>query len=319
MFRVAKHLTSILMICSLVLLCSCVQTKPLILSSQSIEQPQIQTRYQNGWLLAENQPAETKFRVLLLPGFLCTDTIYRDMLNDKTMPAAGIQLVAGNPPGFKGLPVEKGFDCSIEGYAKEVLELNALETYDVIVGHSFFANVLIEVAASKRYQGSLMLLSPSLSRKSEDMETRFFDGISRVPLVGQISMLMVYQTMGAMFEPYFIDEEKDKIPPVAADARKTPISMACRLLNAFFNYIDDHGDLSKRLGRTNHPVVCIRGVDDHVQLLPAHRRQLAKSPWVKIIEIEGSKHFVMIDHPEMLNQFLLKMIFDRPARSVKIN
>ena len=318
MFRVARRLTSIWMISILVALCGCVQTKPLILSSQSIEPTQIQTRHQNGWLLVENQPVATKYRVLLLPGFLCTDAIYRDMLNDVTMQDAGIQLVAGNPPGFKGLPVEKNFDFSLERYAEAVCELNEIESYDLIVGHSFFANVLIELAVSDRYQGSLMLLSPSLSRKSEDVETRFFDKIGRAPLVGPISMLAAYQAMNAMFEPYFIDEKKDKLPMVVAEAKKTPRYMARRLLNAFFDYIDGHGDLSKRLCRTSKPVLYVRGVDDNVKLLPAHRRQLAKADLIKIIEIKGSKHFVMIDHPEMLNQFIRKMIFGRPGRSIKV-
>ncbi len=301
---------SILIIFCLAMFCSCARTSSYHISDPYTRHPHIQTRFQNGWFLVENQPVKTKYRVLLLPGFLCTDVIYQDMLNDMALQAIGIQLVAGNPPGFKGLPVEKGFNFSIESYAREVCDLNELESYDLIVGHSFFANVLIEVAVNDRYQGPLMLLSPSFSRKSEDSDTRFYDRISRVPIIGQVGTLISYQMMYSSFEPFFIDEKKYKINDLVAEAQKTPKHVAQRLIQAFFNHIDSHGDLAKRLTRTDQPVMYVRGAGDLVKLLPKHRQELAIDPLITIKEIENSKHFVMIDHPRKINRLITKILLN---------
>jgi len=258
--------------------------------------------------MVENRPAAVKYRVLLLPGFLCTDVVYRDMLDDPAPRKAGIQLVAGNPPGFKGLPVEKGFDFSIEDYAEAVCDLNDCEPYDLIVGHSFFANVLIEVAASDRYHGPLMLLSPSLSREAEDADTRFYDRISRIPLVCRIGTMISYQMLHASFAPYFIEEKKYKIDGLVAEARKSPGCISRRLITSFFDHMDRR-NLASRLARTDQPVMYIRGADDPVRLLPAHRRRLSEAPRITIKEIKHSKHFVMIDHPGKLNQLIIEFLF----------
>jgi len=306
--RLLRHTILILFISWLALLYGCAHKDIRRISDKYIKRPHIQTRFQDGWFLVANQPVGTRYRVLLLPGFLCTDGIYRDMLTDMARRAAAVQLVAGNPPGFKGLPVEKDFDFSIASYAKKVCDLNDLESYDLIVGHSFFANVLIEVAVNDRYQGRLMLLSPSLSRDSEDADTRFYDRITRVPLVGRACTLISYQMMYSIFEPYFIDEKKHKIDELVIEAQKTPRYISRRLIHAFFDHIDKHGDLAERLTQTNRPVMYVRGVDDNVKLLPKHRKQLAASPLITLREFEGSKHFVMIDYPGRLNRLIIKML-----------
>ena len=84
------------------------------------------TRTRDGWLLVEHPVTQPRARVLLLPGLLCTDLIFADMLDDPAMEQAGVQLVAGNPPGFKGQPASPGFDFRVETYAQMVEDLARL-------------------------------------------------------------------------------------------------------------------------------------------------------------------------------------------------
>ena len=120
------------------------------------------TRERDGWQLVERPVDGAVRRVLLLPGLMGCDVVFTQLLAEPALAAAGVHAIAGNPPGFKGLPVARDFDFSIESYAALVEEIAAAEHFDVLVGHSYFANVLIEVAARGAYAGKLVLISPSL-------------------------------------------------------------------------------------------------------------------------------------------------------------
>ena len=268
-----------------------------------------------GWVLVENEPQIIKYRVLLLPGFLCTDCIYADMLNDPLMLKEGIQLVAGNPPGFKGQPANEAFDYTIESYAKEVETFNSLEPFDLIVGHSFFANVMIEVAARNQYPDPIMLISPSLHREAEGLDTRILDNISRIPGIGHLTVWIASQMPESLFESYFTKENQDKIEPIAAEAEKTPPAVARILLNSFFDYIDKYGDLTDRLLTTHQPVWYVRGDEDNIDFSEDARKRLNESPLITIKDVPGGMHFIMIDQPHSINRIILEILLNKPVKS----
>jgi pimeloyl-ACP methyl ester carboxylesterase len=268
------------------------------------------THEKKGWVLVENKPPEIKYRVLLLPGFLCTDCIYTDMLNDPLILKSGIQLVAGNPPGFKGQPANEDFDYTIESYAKEVETFNALEPFDLIVGHSFFANVMIEVAARNQYPGPIMLISPSLYRNAEGLDTRILDNMSRIPGIGHLTIWMASQMPESLFESCFTKENQDKIKPIAAEAEKTPPAVARILLNAFFDYIDKYENLTDRLLTTHQPVWYVRGDKDNIKFPEDARRRLNASPMITIKDVCGGMHFIMIDQPCAINKIILEILLN---------
>ena len=271
-------------------------------------------REERGWVLVENKPQKIKYRVLLLPGFLCTDCIYADMLNDPLMLKAGIQLAAGNPPGFKGQPANKDFDYTIESYAKEVEAFNSLEPFDLIVGHSFFANVMIEVAARNQYSGPIMLISPSLYREAEGLDTCIMDDMSRIPGIGHLSLWIALQMPESLLDSYFTKEKQDKIKPIAAEAEKTPPAVARVLLNSFFDYIDKYGNLTDRLLTTHHPVWYVRGDKDNIKFSKDTRKRLNESPLITIKDVPGGMHFIMIDQPHTINRIILEILLNKPVK-----
>jgi pimeloyl-ACP methyl ester carboxylesterase len=281
-------------------------------------------REQKGWLLVENHPTAIQYKVLLLPGLLCTDLIYSDLLNDRNLADAGVKLIAANPPGFKGIPAKEGFDYSVESYAKEIESLSVLESFDLIVGHSFFGNVLIEVAARKNYSGKLILISPSLFRDAEGIDTRAMDHIGHIPLLGTFTMWASYQIMESFFEPYMTAEKQDWVKPMVAEARKTPPDVARRLVISFFDYIDQYGDLTERLTSAKTPVWYVRGDQDNIILSEEDRSRLKKSNNVIVKDIPEGKHFIMIDRPSEISDLIFNILscnrassFETPCRIVR--
>jgi pimeloyl-ACP methyl ester carboxylesterase len=263
------------------------------------------TREQGGWMLLETPGGGSARRVLLLPGLMGSDLVFGSLLADPALAAAGYRLVAGNPPGFKGLPVNRDFDFSIESYAALVEELAATEGFDVLVGHSYFANVLIEVAARGGYRGKLVLISPSLDRAAEAKDLRDLDRYSRNPVLRAPIWWLTYLMMKSVFKPYFSDPVL--LSEITAAAKLIPATVARRTLIGFFDHLDKHGDLAARLATTRIPVRYLRGREDDIGFTAEHRATLATNPLVEIHEIPGARHFAMCDQPAAVGQHIMAM------------
>lgn len=253
------------------------------------------TRERNGWLLVEAPQAAGTHKALLLPGLMGSDLVFGALLTQPALAAAGVQATAGNPPGFKGLPLGRDFDYTIESYAALVEELAAAEGFDVLVGHSYFANVLIEVAARRKYAGKLVLISPSLDRAAEAKDLRDLDGFSRNRLLAPPVWWVTYLMMKSVFKPYFRDPAL--LAEITAAAKLIPRTVARRTLIGFFDHLDRHGDLAARLATTRVPVRYLRGQQDDIGFTDAHRTALAANPLVSVHEIPDAHHFAMCDQP----------------------
>jgi pimeloyl-ACP methyl ester carboxylesterase len=263
------------------------------------------TREQAGWMLVENPVEDATRRVLLLPGLMGCDLVFASLLAEPAVAAAGIHAVAGNPPGFKGLPAARDFDFTVESYAALVESLAAAEGFDVLVGHSYFANVLIEVAARGSFGGKLILISPSLDRASEAKDLRDLDRYSRNPILRAPIWWLTYLMMKSVFKPYFRDPTL--LADVTAAAKLIPATVARRTLMGFFDHLDRHGDLAVRLAGTKVPVRYLRGAQDDIGFTAAHRATLAANPLIEIHEIPDARHFAMCDQPAAVAQHLMAM------------
>lgn len=262
------------------------------------------TRNVLGWNLVEGGDPHGKKTALLLPGLLCTDLIYKEMLEEPSMRGSGIRLLAANPPGFKGLPVPAGFDYKVESYAELLERLCQLVGVDLLVGHSYFGNVAIEVGARKSYAGDIMLISPSLYRMAEPNDTRTLDSMSRKPVLRGITWWATWLMLKSLFQPYFTPKAADRLSAVVADAKRTPRPVARQLLLSLFNYIDFHSDLTSRVLLAPGHVWYVRGKQDNIEFAEAQRRQLTSHVKVRVVDIEGSRHFVMLDKPAEVNQLI---------------
>jgi len=258
----------------------------------------------DGWLITANEPSAVRYRVLLLPGLLCTDLIFADMLADPAVAPSGILMMAGNPPGFKGQAAPPDFDFSVPSYARMVEKFAIAQRCDLIVGHSFFGNVLIEMLPNTAYQGKIMLLSPSLYRMAEPNDTRSLDSFSRKPLVSGIVWWATYLMLKSIFKPYFTAEKHDRLDGVVADAKKTPRKVCRRLIMSLFDQIDRHKDLSPMVASSRLPLWYIRGTEDNIGFSDEVRKVVAAGPNVTVVDVPGSRHFVMLDKPLEVNRLI---------------
>lgn len=260
-----------------------------------------------GWLLVEGPAAANK--VLLLPGLMGSDAVFAPLLAEPALEAASIQALAGNPPGFKGLPAPRDFEFTVEGYAELVENLAAAEDIGVIVGHSYSANVLIEVAARGRYSGKLVLISPSLSRAAEAKDLRDLDRFSRNRALRAPVWWLTYLMMKSVFKPYFQDPAL--LAEVTAAARLIPANVARRTLLGFFDHLDRHGDLAARLATTRVPVRYLRGDGDDIGFTDDQRSTLGRNPLIAVHEIPGARHFAMCDQPAAVAAHLVAITLMR--------
>jgi pimeloyl-ACP methyl ester carboxylesterase len=266
------------------------------------------TRKSNGWLLVEQKPENPKYKVLLIPGLMGSDTVFSKLMNEQKLHDTDVHVIAGNPPGFKGQPVSSDFDFSIESYAKLVETLAKAEKIDLIVGHSFGANVLIEVAAREKYKGKLMLISPSLDRESETKDMQLLDKLSRKKLLAGVIWQITYMTMKSVFAPYF--DDKELLNTVVADAKKIPKSVGRKTFLGFFNYLDNHGDLAERLAITKVPVYYVRGGKDNIGFTESQREILDSRDLIQIHDIADAGHFAMCDQPAKVAQLIIELLKD---------
>jgi pimeloyl-ACP methyl ester carboxylesterase len=265
-------------------------------------------RVTHGWFFVENHPPKIKYQVLLLPGLFSTDVIFTDMLNDPSMESAGIHLVAADPPGFKGLPLDDDFEISVENYTILLERLTQVEKYDLIVGHSFFANVAIELGARNNYTGKIMLLSPSLYSDAEPFDVRLLDSATRVPGIGYVSMQITYQMLDTLFEPYLAPDNQGKINLLVKEAQKTHQDITRKQLHAFFDHIETYENLTDRLLTANNQIFYVIGTEDNIEFSDADRKKISGNKNITIKDIENGKHFLMIDHPQKINALIAEFL-----------
>lgn len=259
-----------------------------------------------GWLLVEEVPAEAKSRVLLLPGLQGSDLVFRKLMQSAKLSANSVHVVAGNPPGFKGLPVPGGFDYSVDSYAALVEQLAEAERFDLILGHSFAANVLIEVAARGNYRGKLVLISPSLYREAETKELLMLDSMSRKPVLSGVMWWLTYMMMDSVFRPYV--DDKAALDAVVRDGKRIPRSVGRNVLFGYFDHIDRHRNLSDRLLKTKIPVTYARGSKDDIRFTAEDRERLKTSSLIRVVEIDGARHFAMIDKPDEVAALIVESL-----------
>jgi pimeloyl-ACP methyl ester carboxylesterase len=121
-----------------------------------------------GWELRRAGPENARRKALLLPGGLCTAVFYADQLADPRLATSGVCFIAATPPGFGGRPAPE--DVRVESYARLTAELGRSLGCHLVVGHSYSANVVIEMAAAGLFNGPVVLLSPIFSREDEEKE-----------------------------------------------------------------------------------------------------------------------------------------------------
>jgi pimeloyl-ACP methyl ester carboxylesterase len=266
------------------------------------------TGSRDGWELREAGPGEAERTVLLLPGALCTAAFYDDLLADPRWPESGVRLVAATPPGFGGIPLPPGFDPSVEAYAQLVGGFAADLGCDAVVGHSYFGNVAIEMAASGAFAGRLVLLSPCFSTEDEEKDFRRLARVSPVPVVGRLAWVVVRLTMSSSMKGRLPPERHDEL---VAEMKRSSPAVFRRLLPRYLDHMDRYGSLVGRLCDAGVNAWVVRGDGDEVGLADVERDALERCPTVALVTVPDAAHMVMTDQPARIAELILEVALRR--------
>lgn len=250
-----------------------------------------------GWELRQFGSPNATETVLLLPGLTCTSAFYDDVVADPRVGDGDKRWIAATPPGFGGLPAPVGFEPSVEGYAQLTADLAAELGCNTIVGHSFFANVGIEMAATGRFSGRLVLLSPTFRAADEESDLRMFNRLARIPGLGRGVWRLVRRIVPMGMKGRFPAERQAAL---VAEMQKFDPVITRKIARHYFANLAHHGSLVERLCDSGVPAWVVRGDEDEIGLSDEDRQQLEACPTVQMVLVADARHFAMVDQPQAI-------------------
>jgi pimeloyl-ACP methyl ester carboxylesterase len=248
-----------------------------------------------GWELVAAGGADGSPTALLLPGAQCTAEFYADVLADPRLLERGARFVAATPPGFGGR--EPPADPGVATYATLTAELIEHVDCDVVVGHSYFANIAIELAMAGTSTRPLVLLSPAFSRRDEEVGLRWLGLASRLPVVGAVPWAVAGRTLSSLMEGRVPRHDHARL---VAEMRRSDRRVNRQLMRDYFQYLGraELGDaIAARFVASGVRAWVVRGDRDEIGLLDDERAILATSPNVTLVVIPDAGHFVLNDQP----------------------
>ncbi len=259
------------------------------------------------WELRKSGPVDAAHRVLLLPGGICTAAFFDDLRSEPALAQAPIQLVAATLPGFAGTPAPH--DVSIESYAKIAGDLARTLGCTVVVGHSFGANVAIEMVGARVFSGPLVLISPSFSSADEMKGMPFLVRFGRIPLVGPLPWMALMKVIPSATKGRLPADRKEEL---AAELKRSDAGFFRRSLGAYFAHLDRYQSLVPRLLESGVRSWVVFGEHDDTNLAEDERQQLERSPETKLVIIQDSGHFSMIDKASRIAELVLEAVDAAP-------
>ena len=264
----------------------------------------MEPREVSGWQVIESEPAQARHRALLAPGLFCTAAFFSEMLEEGTLDNAGVKALAATPPGFGGNPAPDDFDYSIESYAQLYEDFAAEQSIDMIVGHSFSANVCIEIAARGNFKGPLMLLSPSLQAEDEEEDLRQLYEAGKTPVVGSLVWLWLPTSFKKSFKGELPEDHYDEL---IAEMKRNPRHASRMQVNSFFAHVEKHEGLAARLAAAEQPIWLVRGDRDPIQDTDEEIATVEAGPNVTRKTVPDAAHFSITDNPTAVNGLIVEM------------
>jgi len=258
-----------------------------------------------GWIVREHGPQDAQRTVLLLPGGLCSSVWYDDVLAEPAL--ASLRFVTTTLPGFAGTPPLA--DVGIESYAEAAAGLAADLRCDVVVGHSLGANVALEMAASKSFSGPVVLISPSFSREDEAAFLGVLDRLAHRGL-GRFPYVMALKAIGPAMRKEVPAPRRDVL--VADLKNNDPSFMRCEM-RAYFEYLDRHGSLAKRLCDSGVAAWVSFGDHGDTGLTDDERSILEGCPTVTLVTIVDASHASLVQKPDRIAEIVLAAVSSLPG------
>jgi pimeloyl-ACP methyl ester carboxylesterase len=252
------------------------------------------------WDRRESGPDDAKHTALLLPGGLCTAVQYEELMAEPAL--ADVRMIAVTLPGMGGAPAPS--DPSIENIARMAAQCAADLGCSVVVGHSYGANVALEMAASGAFAGPLVLLVPSFSRQDEAGFFRAIVGLSRV--LGHLPFAALLKMMGPAIKRMPFPPGRREV--LAAEMRKNDPRAARRGIRSYMQYLKRHGSVAPRLRDAGVPAFIVHGEKGDGGITDEERRTLEASPVISLITIPGASYMTPNEEPALVAKLVVEAL-----------
>jgi len=259
----------------------------------------------NGKVLRAGGADDPRYRVLCLPGGLCTAVFYDDLLAAPALAAGGVRAFATTLPGFGGVPFPAGFDASPEAHATYAGALARELGCDAVVGHSFGANVALEMAAGGHFDGPVILLAPTFSAEDEMKGLETFNRINYVPGLRSLAMALMFRSFPKMLAGAVPDGRVEQLAAEMASNDRSDIRINLR---RSYQYLYKHGTLAGRLCRSGVRTEVVFGEDDEVGLTPAERSTLEACPTTRLHFLPNCGHMLPNQVPDRVAELILETL-----------
>jgi len=263
----------------------------------------------NGAVLRAGGADDPRYRVLCLPGGLCTAPFYDDLLATPALAARGVRASATTVPGFGGVPFPAGFDASPEAHAAHAGNLARDLGCDAVVGHSFGANIALEMVAGGHFGGPLILLAPSFSAEDEMKGLATFNRIGYVPGLRALVTALMFRSFPKLLEG---GVPADRVAPLAAEMASSDRADIRTNLRRWYEYVNRYGTLAGRLCRSGVQAEVVFGEDDEVGLTAAERSALESCPTTRLHSVPDCGHMLMIQKPEWVAELIADAVTAAP-------
>ena len=158
-----------------------------------------------------------------------------------------MRAIATTLPGFGRVPFPPGFDASVEAYAAFAGNLARDLGCHAVVGHSFGANVAIEMAVVGHFGGHLILLAPTFSAEDEMRGLATFNRIGYVPGLRSLVTALLFRSFPKMLK---CEVPPDRVDRLAAEMASNDRAAIRLTLRRSFEYLCRHGTIAGRLCRS---------------------------------------------------------------------
>jgi pimeloyl-ACP methyl ester carboxylesterase len=250
------------------------------------------------WELREAGPPDGESTVLLLPGGMSSAGSYAEVMAEPALTRT--RLVAATLPGHAGTPPPD--DCSIENYARLAAEVATNVGADVVVGFSMGASVALEMVASHRFTGPVVLLGIALSTKDEPA---FFRAIVRSSSVlGGLPARVLAKGAASMVKR--IPVAADRQGELREDFRKNVPQHMRHGLNEYMRWLHCNERPAERLCQAGVPTWIVHAEKGDGGLTDDERRTLESCPNVHLVTIPGHVFFMPNEIPEQIAGIVLE-------------
>jgi pimeloyl-ACP methyl ester carboxylesterase len=268
----------------------------------------------DGKVLRAGGADDPEHRVLCLPGGLCTAPFYDDLLAEPALARHGVRGIATTLPGFGGVPFPPGFDASVAEYAAYAGSLARELGCDAVVGHSFGANVAIEMAAGGHFDGHLILLAPTFSAEDEMKGLETFNRIGYVPGLRALVTALLFRSFPKMLRG---DVPPDRVDRLAAEMASNNRAAVRLILRRSYEYLYRHGTIAGRLCRSGVSSEVVFGENDEVGITAAERSALESCSTTQLHFVPDCGHMLINQKPEWVAELIVDIIAAHASTATK--